>query len=82
MSKKTRRAARCAVEGEVVLEALRNEATIAELAARYQLHPNRIYARKKRLLAGAAAVCSSGEGGEPGGALREDRSADSGAGFI
>jgi transposase-like protein len=52
------------VEGKSALEVLRNEVTIAELAAKYQLHPNQIYAWKKQLLDGAAAVFSAGAGKE------------------
>ena len=34
----------------MALEALGDEATIAELATKYQLHPDQIYAWKKQLL--------------------------------
>ena len=63
MSKKTRRRLDAALMAKVPLEALRNEA-IAELAVKYQLHPNQIYAWKKQLLDGAAAVFSGGTGKE------------------
>ena len=44
MSKKTRRRLDAALMAKVALEALRNEAKIAELAVKYQLYPNQIYA--------------------------------------
>jgi transposase len=64
MSKTTRRRLDAALKAKVALEALRNEATVADLAAKYQLHPNQIYAWKKQLLDGAAAVFSGGSGKE------------------
>ena len=64
MSKKTRRRLDSALKAKIALEALRNEATVAELAAKYQLHPNQIYAWKKQLLDDAAAVFSGGSGKE------------------
>jgi transposase len=60
MSRKTRRRLDAQLKAKVALEALRKKATVAELAAKYQLHPNQIDAWKKRLLGGAAAVFSGG----------------------
>ena len=62
MSKKTRRRFDAQLKAKVALEALRDEATIADLVAKYQLHPNQIYAWKKQLLEGAATVFAGGNG--------------------
>ena len=66
MSQKTRRRFDAQLKAKVALEAIRDETTIAELAAKYQLHPNQIYAWKKQLLGGAAAVFDGGTGKEAG----------------
>ena len=58
--------ARCRLKAKIALEALPNEATVAELAAKYQLHPNQIYAWKKQLLEGATAVFGGGAGQDGG----------------
>jgi transposase-like protein len=44
MSKKTRRRLDAGLKAKVALEALGNEATVAELAAKYRLHLDQIYA--------------------------------------
>ena len=69
MSKKTRRRLDAALKAKIALEALRNEATVAELAAKYQLHPNQILcleeaAARRR---GRGFLRRERQGGEPGG---------------
>ena len=40
----------------MALEAVKGEETIAQLAARYEVHPSQIQAWKKALLGGAASI--------------------------
>ena len=53
MMKKTRRKIDAALKAKIALEALREQSTIADLAQRYQVHPNQIYAWKKALVQAA-----------------------------
>jgi transposase len=53
---KTRRKIDGALKAKIALEALREQATINDLAQRYQVHPNQIYAWKKQLIDHAARV--------------------------
>ena len=57
-----RRKHRPAFKAKVALEAMNGEQTMAELAVRFEVHPNQIQAWKKALADGAAAIFDHGAG--------------------
>ena len=63
MTRRTRRNHSPAFKSKVALAAVKGEHTLAELAKRFDVHPNQIAQWKEQLLAGAASVF--GQEGRP-----------------
>jgi transposase len=62
MTKKTRRKIDAALKAKILLEAVREQATVPDLTQRYAVHPNQIYAWKKQALDQAARAFDAGVG--------------------
>jgi transposase len=60
MTKKTRRRIDGALKAKIALEALRGQATVTDLAQRYEVHPNQIYAWKRQLQEQAGRAFDAG----------------------
>src|SRR6202521_511022 len=60
---KSRKKFDAAFKAKIALEALREDATVAELAKRHGVHPNLIYAWKKQVLDNVASLCARGKSG-------------------
>jgi len=62
MTKRTRRNHSAAFKAKVALEALKEDATVAEIAARHSLHPNLVTQWKRAAAEGLASVFEKGGG--------------------
>jgi transposase len=61
MARKSRRTHSAAFKARVVLAALREDKTLAELAKEYEVHPNQITDWKRQLVAASSSAFERGQ---------------------
>lgn len=71
MAKRPRRNHGSAFKAKVALEAIKGQHTLAELAERFQVHPNQITEWKKQLLERAEEIFSKGKDTQQGPSVKE-----------